>query len=48
MANTKNIDIDQGTTFTDYVRYLDKNNAGISLADYTEALLEETPFYLKE
>jgi hypothetical protein len=35
MANTKNIDIDQGTTFTDYVRYLDKNNAGISLADYT-------------
>ena len=34
MANTKNIDIDQGTTFTDYVRYLDNNNAGISLADY--------------
>ena len=35
MANTKNIDIDQGATFTDYVRYLNTNNTGISLTGYT-------------
>jgi hypothetical protein len=45
MANTKNIDIDQGATFTDYVLYLNTNNTGISLSDYTVSSQMRRSYY---
>jgi len=45
MANTKNIDIDQGATFTSYVLYLDNNNSAISLNNYTVASQMRRSYY---
>ena len=45
MASTKNLVIDKGTTFTEYINYLDNNKNPISLQSYTIAGQMRRSFY---
>lgn len=45
MASTKNLVIDKGTTFTEYISYLDNNKNPISLQGYTIAGQMRRSFY---
>ena len=45
MASTKNLVIDKGTTFTEYISYLDNSKNPISLQGYTVAGQMRRSFY---
>jgi hypothetical protein len=45
MATTKNLVIDKGTTFTEYISYLDNSKNPISLQGYTVAGQMRRSFY---
>lgn len=45
MASTKNLVIDKGTTFTEYISYLDNSKNPLSLQGYTVAGQMRRSFY---
>jgi cytoskeletal protein CcmA (bactofilin family) len=45
MAITKNLTIDKGATFSEYINYLDNNKLPISLEGYTVASQMRRSFY---
>jgi hypothetical protein len=45
MASTKNLVVDQGATFTEYVQYLDNSKVPISLTGYTVASQMRRSYY---